>query len=90
MATEYLPPTLEATAEEPALFDGTTRLYMAYACPFAQRVWITRNYKGLQEKIKLVPLNLQISLLGTRKRFTLRTRCRPWNMMAKSLGTVLI
>ncbi|KAL4296618.1 hypothetical protein GQ457_12G009130 [Hibiscus cannabinus] len=59
MATEYLPPTLEATAEEPALFDGTTRLYMAYACPFAQRVWITRNYKGLQEKIKLVPLNLQ-------------------------------
>ena len=21
------------------------RLYMAYTCPFAQRVWITRNYK---------------------------------------------
>ncbi|KAB1223937.1 Glutathione S-transferase L3 [Morella rubra] len=34
-------------------------LYIAYSCPFAQRVWITRNYKGLQEKIKLVPINLQ-------------------------------
>ncbi|KAL0670994.1 hypothetical protein Bca4012_033698 [Brassica carinata] len=26
--------------------------------PYAQRVWITRNFKGLQEKIKLVPLDL--------------------------------
>ncbi|KAE8705997.1 Protein IN2-1-like protein B [Hibiscus syriacus] len=59
MATEYLPPPLDATAEEPTLFDGTTRLYMTYTCPFAQRVWIARNYKGLQDKIKLVPLNLQ-------------------------------
>ncbi|KAK8518085.1 hypothetical protein V6N13_027573 [Hibiscus sabdariffa] len=56
---EYLPPPLDATSEQPALFDGTTRLYMTYTCPFAQRVWITRNYKGLQDKIKLVPLNLQ-------------------------------
>ncbi|KAK8512234.1 hypothetical protein V6N13_097103 [Hibiscus sabdariffa] len=56
---EYLPPPLDATSEQPALFDGTTRLYMTYTCPFAQRVWITRNYKGLQHKIKLVPLNLQ-------------------------------
>ncbi|XVF55392.1 hypothetical protein PTKIN_Ptkin06aG0032900 [Pterospermum kingtungense] len=55
---ELLPPTLDATAEQPPLFDGTTRLYTAYICPFAQRVWITRNYKGLQEEIKLVPLNL--------------------------------
>ncbi|KAK8512235.1 hypothetical protein V6N13_097102 [Hibiscus sabdariffa] len=59
MTTEYLPHPLDATAEEPALFDGTTRLYMTYKCPLAQRVWITRNYKGLQDKIKLVPLNLQ-------------------------------
>ncbi|XVE96777.1 hypothetical protein REPUB_Repub02eG0252100 [Reevesia pubescens] len=62
MATETLaslPPQLEATAEQPPIFDGTTRLYTSYACPFAQRVWITRNYKGLQEKIKLVPLNLR-------------------------------
>ncbi|GMI71357.1 hypothetical protein HRI_000805000 [Hibiscus trionum] len=33
---------------------------MTYTCPFAQRVWwITKNFKGLQDKIKLVPLNLQ-------------------------------
>ncbi|XP_022742472.1 glutathione S-transferase L3 [Durio zibethinus] len=56
---EFLPPPLDATAEQPPLFDGTTRLYTSYSCPFAQRVWITRNYKGLQDKIKLVPLNLQ-------------------------------
>ncbi|XP_008442611.2 glutathione S-transferase L3-like [Cucumis melo] len=56
---EVRPPSLEADAEQPPLFDGTTRLYMAYYCPFAQRAWITRNYKGLQDKIKLVPLNLQ-------------------------------
>ncbi|XWS43657.1 hypothetical protein CRYUN_Cryun16bG0122000 [Craigia yunnanensis] len=56
---ELLPPPLDATGEQPPLFDGTTRLYTSYTCPFAQRVWITRNYKGLQDKIKLVPLNLQ-------------------------------
>ncbi|XP_020583020.1 protein IN2-1 homolog B-like [Phalaenopsis equestris] len=54
-----LPPSLDATAEPPALFDGTTRLYTAYICPFAQRTWIARNYKGLQDKIKLVPIDLQ-------------------------------
>ncbi|XVF76540.1 hypothetical protein PTKIN_Ptkin13bG0273800 [Pterospermum kingtungense] len=60
-AVEILRPQLEATAEQPPIFDGTTRLYTSYTCPFAQRVWITRNYKlqGLQDKIKLVPLNLQ-------------------------------
>ncbi|GAV84197.1 GST_C_2 domain-containing protein/GST_N_3 domain-containing protein [Cephalotus follicularis] len=55
---EVLAPPLDSKAEQPPLFDGTTRLYTAYHCPFAQRVWITRNYKGLQDKIKLVPLNL--------------------------------
>ncbi|GMI71358.1 Glutathione transferase L3 [Hibiscus trionum] len=59
MATEYFPTPLDATAEPPALFDGTTRLYMTYTCPFAQRVWIVRNFKGLHDKMKLVPLNLQ-------------------------------
>ncbi|XP_043815565.1 glutathione S-transferase L3 isoform X1 [Manihot esculenta] len=56
---EELPPVLNPTAEQPPLFDGTIRLYLAYGCPFAQRVWITRNYKGLQDDIKLIPLNLQ-------------------------------
>ncbi|CAI0471620.1 unnamed protein product [Linum tenue] len=56
---ENLPPSLDSTAEQPPLFDGTTRLYTAYICPYAQRVWITRNFKGLQNEIKLVPLNLQ-------------------------------
>jgi glutathione S-transferase len=55
---EDRPATLDATADPPTLFDGTTRLYTSYVCPFAQRVWITRNVKGLQEKIKLVPLDL--------------------------------
>ncbi|XP_031273811.1 glutathione S-transferase L3-like, partial [Pistacia vera] len=56
---ENLPPVLDSKAEQPPLFDGTIRLYTCYTCPFAQRVWITRNYKGLQDKIKLVPLNLE-------------------------------
>jgi len=52
------PVPLDSTSEPPPIFDGTTRLYVAYICPFAQRVWITRNYKGLQDKIKLVALEL--------------------------------
>uniref|UniRef100_A0A1D1YWW4 Protein IN2-1 B n=1 Tax=Anthurium amnicola TaxID=1678845 RepID=A0A1D1YWW4_9ARAE len=56
---EILPPSLDSTADPPPLFDGTTRLYISYTCPFAQRTWIARNYKGLQEKIKLVPIDLQ-------------------------------
>ncbi|CAI9273495.1 unnamed protein product [Lactuca saligna] len=53
-----LPPALDSTSEPPPVFDGTTRLYVSYTCPYAQRVWITRNCKGLQEKIKLVPIDL--------------------------------
>ena len=53
-----LPPVLDSTSDPPPLFDGTTRLYIAYSSPFPQRVWITRNYKGLHDKIKLVPINL--------------------------------
>ncbi|KAG5550028.1 hypothetical protein RHGRI_015108 [Rhododendron griersonianum] len=63
MATPYvkedLPPYLDSTSEQPPLFDGTTRLYTYYQCPFAQRVWIARNYKGLQDEIKLVPIDLK-------------------------------
>ncbi|KAL7596149.1 hypothetical protein Lser_V15G28500 [Lactuca serriola] len=55
---EVLPPILDSTSQPPPLFDGTTRLYTNLQCPFAQRVWITRNYKGLQDKIKLVPIDL--------------------------------
>ncbi|KAI4349226.1 hypothetical protein L6164_009843 [Bauhinia variegata] len=61
MATvqEVRTPPLTSTSEPPPLFDGTCRLYISYTCPFAQRVWITRNYKGLQDEIKLVPIDLQ-------------------------------
>ncbi|KAF3442068.1 hypothetical protein FNV43_RR15984 [Rhamnella rubrinervis] len=55
---EDLPPVLDSTSNPPPLFDGTTRLYTYFPCPFAQRVWTTRNYKGLQDKIKLVPIDL--------------------------------
>ncbi|KAI3877282.1 hypothetical protein MKX03_024217, partial [Papaver bracteatum] len=34
------------------------RLYISYVCPCDQCAWITRNCKGLQKKIKLVPLEL--------------------------------
>ncbi|CAN4109640.1 unnamed protein product [Withania somnifera] len=56
---EIRPPSLDSTSEPLPLFDGTTRLYISYTCPFAQLAWITRNFKGLQDKIKLVPINLQ-------------------------------
>ncbi|XP_017253337.1 glutathione S-transferase L3-like isoform X1 [Daucus carota subsp. sativus] len=56
---EVLPPALDSTSEPPAIFDGTTRLYISYTCPYAQRTWITRNCKGLQDKIELVPIDLQ-------------------------------
>ncbi|XP_028799415.1 protein IN2-1 homolog B-like isoform X1 [Neltuma alba] len=55
---EALPPALTSTSAPPDLFDGTTRLYISYTCPYAQRVWITRNCKGLQGKIQLVPIDL--------------------------------
>ncbi|KAE8783169.1 Protein IN2-1 [Hordeum vulgare] len=56
---EALPPALGAVSEPPPLFDGTTRLYICYICPFAQRAWVTRNCKGLQDEIKLVAINLE-------------------------------
>ncbi|KAL2323309.1 hypothetical protein Fmac_027688 [Flemingia macrophylla] len=60
MATLGVRPTpLTSTADPPTLFDGTTRLYIDYSCPYAQRVWIARNYKGLQDKISLVAIDLR-------------------------------
>nr|XP_004253250.2 glutathione S-transferase L1-like [Solanum lycopersicum] len=56
---DLLPPSLDSTSQPPSLFDGTTRLYINYQCPYSQRVWITRNVKGLQDMIKLVPIDLQ-------------------------------
>ncbi|NP_001149125.3 Protein IN2-1 homolog B [Zea mays] len=55
---EVLPSPLTSASEPPPLFDGTTRLYVAYHCPYAQRAWIARNYKGLQDKIKIVAIDL--------------------------------
>jgi glutathione S-transferase len=55
---EELPPPLTSESSPPPLFDGTTRLYVSYICPYAQRTWIARNYKGLQLKIKLVAIDL--------------------------------
>ncbi|KAF5930913.1 hypothetical protein HYC85_031786 [Camellia sinensis] len=59
MLRKFFPLFLILASDPPPLFDGTTRLYTSYICPYAQRVWIARNYKGLQEKIKLVPIDLQ-------------------------------
>ncbi|XP_043694024.1 glutathione S-transferase L3-like [Telopea speciosissima] len=56
---ETLPTPLDSTSSPPSIFDGTTRLYTNYLCPYAQRVWITRNAKGLQDKITLVAIDLQ-------------------------------
>ncbi|KAJ7529009.1 hypothetical protein O6H91_15G030200 [Diphasiastrum complanatum] len=50
-------PLLDSKSEPPALFDGTTRLYINEKCPFAQRVWIAKNFKGLDD-IKLVNIDL--------------------------------
>nr|XP_034576285.1 protein IN2-1 isoform X2 [Setaria viridis] len=58
-AKETLPPALGSTSQPPPVFDGTTSLYICYFCPFAQRAWVTRNFKGLQDKIKLVAIDLQ-------------------------------
>ncbi|KAM6574168.1 hypothetical protein CsatA_022495 [Cannabis sativa] len=56
---EVRTPALTSSSDPPTIFDGKTRLYISYVCPYAQRVWITRNCKELQEKIELVPIDLQ-------------------------------
>ncbi|KAJ4824596.1 Glutathione S-transferase L2, chloroplastic [Turnera subulata] len=44
---EILPPALTSSSDPPQILDGTTRLYISYTCPYAQRVWITRNCKEI-------------------------------------------
>ncbi|CAI9091020.1 OLC1v1025937C1 [Oldenlandia corymbosa var. corymbosa] len=56
--TQVRPPALTSSSDPPAIFDGTPKLYIAYVCPYAQRVWIASNFKGLQDKIKLIPIDL--------------------------------
>ncbi|GER42536.1 glutathione S-transferase family protein [Striga asiatica] len=56
---EVFPPALDSFSDPPAIFDGIPKLYISYSCPYAQRVWITRNCKGLQDTIKLVPIDLK-------------------------------
>eukprot|EP00252_Welwitschia_mirabilis_P019312 TRINITY_DN442_c0_g1_i1.p1 TRINITY_DN442_c0_g1~~TRINITY_DN442_c0_g1_i1.p1 ORF type:complete len:236 (+),score=36.89 TRINITY_DN442_c0_g1_i1:119-826(+) len=51
-------PVHDSKSEPPPLFDGTPRLYVNFTCPYAQRVYTARNYKGLNE-IQVVPINLQ-------------------------------
>jgi len=51
-------PVLNSKSEPPPLFDGTPRLYVSLTCPYAQRVWIARNLKGLSQ-IQIVPIDLQ-------------------------------
>lgn len=59
MATVAQPslPVLDSKSNAPPLFDGTSRLYISLNCPYAQRVWIARNFKGL-ENVELVAINL--------------------------------
>ncbi|XP_031091935.1 protein IN2-1 homolog B-like [Ipomoea triloba] len=57
--SEVLPPALDSSSEPPPIFDGIPKLYISYTCPYAQRPWIARNCKGLQDKIKLVPIDLK-------------------------------
>ncbi|CAN7095049.1 unnamed protein product [Brassica rapa subsp. narinosa] len=52
-------PELDSSSEPPQVFDGSTRLYISYSCPFAQRAWLARNYKNLRDKIELVPIDLK-------------------------------
>ncbi|XP_031488706.1 protein IN2-1 homolog B-like [Nymphaea colorata] len=54
--TQYV---LRSSSPAPAIFDGTTRLYISLVCPYAQRVWIARNYKGLEAEIKVVPIDIK-------------------------------
>ncbi|THU51700.1 hypothetical protein C4D60_Mb06t33820 [Musa balbisiana] len=50
--------TSKYLGDPPMAAVAPSKLYVAYVCPFAQRPWIVRNYKGLQEKIELVPVDL--------------------------------
>ncbi|KAK9985414.1 hypothetical protein SO802_030365 [Lithocarpus litseifolius] len=59
---DHRPAVLDAISEPPPLFDGTTRLYITYTCPHAQRVWILRNYKvpSLEHNGKVIGESLDL------------------------------
>nr|XP_027089577.1 protein IN2-1 homolog B-like [Coffea arabica]XP_027089580.1 protein IN2-1 homolog B-like [Coffea arabica] len=49
-----------SSSKPPAdIFDRTSRLLVAYLCPFAKAAWIARNYKGLQYRVKLIAIDLE-------------------------------
>ncbi|KAG9453779.1 hypothetical protein H6P81_006683 [Aristolochia fimbriata] len=56
---EVRPIPLGSSSPPLGFFNGTSRLYVSYKCPYAQRPWIVRNYKGLRDTIRLVALDLQ-------------------------------
>uniref|UniRef100_J3LMM0 GST N-terminal domain-containing protein n=1 Tax=Oryza brachyantha TaxID=4533 RepID=J3LMM0_ORYBR len=59
---EALPPTLPSASEQQPLYNGETRLYMSYICPYAQRAWIARNYKlpSLEHNNKIIGESLDL------------------------------
>ncbi|XP_048326990.2 protein IN2-1 homolog B isoform X3 [Ziziphus jujuba] len=59
---EVLPPAFTSTSDPPPVFDGNTRLYISYQCPYAQRVWITRNVKvpSLEHNNKVIGESLDL------------------------------
>ncbi|XWS56492.1 hypothetical protein CRYUN_Cryun09bG0089900 [Craigia yunnanensis] len=81
---EDLPPALDSTSDPPPIFDGTTRLYISYTCPYPQRVWITRNCKGLRDKIKLVPIDLKNRPAWYKEKGYPANKVQPWNTTMKS------
>ncbi|XP_057854634.2 glutathione S-transferase L3 isoform X2 [Cryptomeria japonica] len=53
---------LNSQSNPPAIFDGTTRLYISTICPYAQRVWIARNFKvpALEHNNKVIGESLDL------------------------------
>jgi len=43
-------------------FEFCNRLYISYLCPYAQRVWITRDYKVIYSVFTFILSNLQLLL----------------------------
>lgn len=51
-------PPLDSKSPPPSFSNGKPRLYISLTCPYAQRVWIARNFKGLENTIEVIPINL--------------------------------
>ncbi|BAT85670.1 hypothetical protein VIGAN_04324200 [Vigna angularis var. angularis] len=93
--SSYSPP-LTSTSKPPPLFDGTTRLYISYLCPYAQSVWITRDYKVIyyfkdyRTRSNWLPLIFQTGLPSIRRKSTQKTRYHHWSTMGWSWEKVSI